>query len=625
MISVQKFVSSTWRRTASTKSGIKIPKKKTWTEGDIVNALRSTVPKPRIPIAWAEGIQYEQSFDFDRGDAGTGLKKKGGLLTKKELGVKAAEYAIKQLKTEFGHDFSKGEFGTLRDRLQNSPIEPLVARPVEDIVDANMDDFVEWINFRPIKAGIPEWVRKAFPTRELDEILLLIELLNEKDTEKSEDTKTKLIIATSVYLKQPSATLSDKMKMGKSLLNDKWLKNNTLDYTDIVSDMLDAVYFHRTFIKEEDDYAEELNRLFKSIEIPTTRLFNAYLRILPINTTYALGIQNEMRKLSLKPSPATLVAMYRHFDDDHMRLFREQIERNESLSLADSDDFYDFYAFLHLVKQLESESQADRKYRKASQKRRLVDSKDTKASEFYTRAKIYEKLIYQNPQFIPRDAFNEIFNIIKLIQIRYGDNATDVWDTFIEAPSQDFPLQAEVLSWGQSKRNMNLIAQLWQYLDASDSLRYNLNTTSNIIFFINQMSNFPVNDAEINQMCYIGKSMLQMLTDKRDIWTPEMPQSVTINKQSGALVDMCFKTLLKFDRWEPIQDYIKIEAIKPGRPDINEELLNMTFKYAVDKQITSLCDSCLYLEKTKRSLPLSEELKEIYTKYLTSQKMPLLY
>ena len=329
MISVQKLVSSTWRRTASTNSGIQIPKKKIWTEGDIVNALRSTVPKPRIPIPWAEGIQHEQSFDYDRGDAGTGLKKKGGLLTKKELGVKAAEYAIKQLKAEFEHDFAKGEFGTIRNHLQNCSAEPLVARSVEDIIDANLEEYIEWINFRPIKAGIPEWVRKAFPTRELDEILLLIELLNEK--EMSEDVQRKLIIAVSVYLKQPSATLNDKMEMGKSLLKRKWFKSKnskTLDYTDIVSDMLDAVYFHRTFIKEEDGYDRELVELFESVSIPTTRLFNAYLRIQPVNTPYALGIQNEMNKLNLKPSPATLVALYKHLDDNHIRLMSEQIDRN---------------------------------------------------------------------------------------------------------------------------------------------------------------------------------------------------------------------------------------------------------------------------------------------------------
>ena len=106
-----------------------------------------------------------------------------------------------------------------------------------------------------------------------------------------------------------------------------------------------------------------------------------------------------------------------------------------------------------------------------------------------------------------------------MIQVRYSTTATDVWDTFIEAPSQDFPLQAEVLSWAQSKRSMNLVAQLWQYLDASDSLRYNLSTTANIIYFINQMSNFPVKDSEVNQICHIAKTMLEMLADKREIWT----------------------------------------------------------------------------------------------------------
>ena len=50
----------------------------------------------------------------------------------------------------------------------------------------------------------------------------------------------------------------------------------------------------------------------------------------------------------------------------------------------------------------------------------------------------------------------------------------------------------------------------------------------------------------------------------------EMPQMEQIQKQSGPLVEMCFKTLLKFDRWQPIQDYIKVEAIKPGRPDTSK-------------------------------------------------------
>jgi len=53
-----------------------------------------------------------------------------------------------------------------------------------------------------------------------------------------------------------------------------------------------------------------------------------------------------------------------------------------------------------------------------------------------------------------------------------------------------------------------------------------------------------------------------------------MPQMEQIQKQSGPLVEMCFKTLLKFDRWQPIQDYIKVEAIKPGRPDTSKSSLN---------------------------------------------------
>ena len=49
-----------------------------------------------------------------------------------------------------------------------------------------------------------------------------------------------------------------------------------------------------------------------------------------------------------------------------------------------------------------------------------------------------------------------------------------------------------------------------------------------------------------------------------------MPEKVQIEKQSGMLVQMCFKSLLQFDRWEPVQNYIKVEAIKPGRPDTSK-------------------------------------------------------
>ena len=49
-----------------------------------------------------------------------------------------------------------------------------------------------------------------------------------------------------------------------------------------------------------------------------------------------------------------------------------------------------------------------------------------------------------------------------------------------------------------------------------------------------------------------------------------MPQREQIEKQSGMLVQMCFKSLLQFDRWEPVQNYIKVEAIKPGGPDTSK-------------------------------------------------------
>ena len=40
---------------------VKIPKAKSFTEGDIISVLRSTVPRPTLALPWAEGWE---KFDF---------------------------------------------------------------------------------------------------------------------------------------------------------------------------------------------------------------------------------------------------------------------------------------------------------------------------------------------------------------------------------------------------------------------------------------------------------------------------------------------------------------------------------------------------------------------------------
>ena len=37
------------------RKAVKIPKAKNFTEGDIISALRSTVPRPTLALPWAEG------------------------------------------------------------------------------------------------------------------------------------------------------------------------------------------------------------------------------------------------------------------------------------------------------------------------------------------------------------------------------------------------------------------------------------------------------------------------------------------------------------------------------------------------------------------------------------------
>ena len=109
------------------RKAVKIPKAKNFTEGDIISALRSTVPRPTLALPWAEGwgekknfifsnsnfkgTQHEQTFDFSRNDIG---EDNADLLKRKELGVKAAEHVLRQMKVEFDYDASKVNFSSIQ-------------------------------------------------------------------------------------------------------------------------------------------------------------------------------------------------------------------------------------------------------------------------------------------------------------------------------------------------------------------------------------------------------------------------------------------------------------------------------------------------------------------------------
>ena len=50
---------------------------------------------------------------------------------------------------------------------------------VDKVVDYNLADLIKWCSFRPITADHPSWLRKAFPARNPDDLILLIEHFNE--------------------------------------------------------------------------------------------------------------------------------------------------------------------------------------------------------------------------------------------------------------------------------------------------------------------------------------------------------------------------------------------------------------------------------------------------------------
>ena len=273
---------------------VAIPKAKSFTEGDVVNALRSTVPRPSMPLH--RGTQHEQTFDFFRNEIG---ENNSELPKRKELGRKAAVYVLREMPVEFGWDASKGEWGE-HNKIFNKP--RILHQPVEAAMDFDIESLIEWCLFRPITAEHPAWMRNAFPSRSPLDLELLIEHFT--TTEQAD----KLFVVLSMYLKQPAVKIDEKVKMFQTHLNK--FNGYEAERTSLVADLFDAVYFRETYMKDESlgKVKEELLKLapkektswvhhkaaikaardagegseeeFENIvKVPSVRYFNALLRV----------------------------------------------------------------------------------------------------------------------------------------------------------------------------------------------------------------------------------------------------------------------------------------------------------------------------------------------------------
>ena len=56
----------------------------------------------------------------------------------------------------------------------------------------------------------------------------------------------------------------------------------------------------------------------------------------------------------------------------------------------------------------------------------------------------------------------EIKHFIIGTQITFANTADEAWEAFIEAPSQDFQLQIDLIRWAQVHNDFSVAASLWQ-------------------------------------------------------------------------------------------------------------------------------------------------------------------
>ena len=150
-----------------------------------------------------------------------------------------------------------------------------------------------------------------------------------------------------------------------------------------------------------------------------------------------------------------------------------------------------------------------------------ISNKTLRPETIYRLAAGLEKLILQNPSFLPHDSFSDTFEHLRsefllpstlfnssAIQIRFAPDENTAWDKFVTAPSLDFSMQFEIQNWAQNNNNYSITARLFQMMEATDSVRFNSQTIMDILSFTEKMIIYPVSDATKLQMIHIAKSIL---------------------------------------------------------------------------------------------------------------------
>ena len=270
---------------------------------------------------------------------------------------------------------------------------------------------------------------------------------NEAEINDREEKKYAII---GCLLRSPLVSLAVKVDLFNNAAGVAKRDNNLIEYTELVSDLFDAIYIllqtndsgsdevtpewvtnmtntwkgqpyqqkivTDSIIKESKKSKDDhLVKVFRSVPLPNTRSFNSFLRCKsfadPLTATkFARNIQKNMADLNLSMSPGTFVEYYRLLDTTHRRyLTRQMSEWNfaEEGHLHPSTDFHDFTAYRRLVDIVWKETEKER----SEMVRGFEPKQDT--IDKCTTARSIQKLILTNPNFLPRDEFYDLFIKLK--------------------------------------------------------------------------------------------------------------------------------------------------------------------------------------------------------------------
>merc|ERR1719454_1123775 len=259
----------------------------------------------------------------------------------------------------------------------------------------------------------------------------------------------------------------------------------------------------------------------------------------------------------------------------------EQIEHQEELTMAPSEDFFDFITFQTLVKEATRDSTVASRFKLKSQ---TSGEYAEKTKMLYKRAILYEKMILQNPSFVPYDAFHDIFHNLKIIQIRYAPDAKTVWEHFLTTPTFDFAVQYELQQWASEKAVYGVTAKLWQMMEATDSLRFNSQTVLEIISFTQKMTSgfgATVDATTRRQMTHIATSILDMLSDKTK---PVEEDLDAVARREVHYARACTDILLHFEMYAPLAGFVQDRAVSIYGTKLTESILNQIMEHAAKKE-----------------------------------------